>query len=399
MRQLLIPSSLLKGKSTTLKNFQLHYAPKAFQSERAKWKIVILLNLVRSIRKMHEALTVYASKQSGTSTPQMTPTAGSPVYQRPSFDLINAGASDEEDEEYDLGVPSHRKRPKLTPQHRLLLLRLRPILSLESQLVQVLLNEDGSGGPSNFASVDYQQLDFTVPANSEVTDWNHEKPDDLPSSRVSTATGNKNVASPIMEEEHVSQPFTPGSWSHSRTSTLSKSLDPSPLGDLSTLSNSLPSDGSLVLTPPTPTRSQTLPVGNRPPLSPPNYPRLRPSVENDLRNRTYSAGSGSTLSPRAIQIPHTPLVKSPLIRHTAQGSSGDSAALSSAGYSSMNSMKGSMRSPTPSSVDEKDVPERVLAACVPDILTLWKDEVLNRLLCGPISMGGLGLKIHEDAGL
>jgi hypothetical protein len=88
-----------------------------------------------------------------------------------------------------------------------------------------------------------------------------------------------------------------------------------------------------------------------------------------------------------------------LIRHTAQGSSGDSAALSSAGYSSMNSVKGSMRSPTPSSVDEKDVPERVLAACVPDILTLWKDEVLNRLLCGPISMGGLGLKIHEDAGL
>ncbi|KAJ3574609.1 hypothetical protein NP233_g1644 [Leucocoprinus birnbaumii] len=44
------------GKSTTLKQFQLLYATAAFHSERIAWRAVIYLNLVRSVRRILEAL-------------------------------------------------------------------------------------------------------------------------------------------------------------------------------------------------------------------------------------------------------------------------------------------------------------------------------------------------------
>ncbi|KAH8835140.1 guanine nucleotide binding protein, alpha subunit [Flagelloscypha sp. PMI_526] len=45
------------GKSTTLKQFQLLHSPAAFHQERIAWRAVIYLNLVRSIRRILEALT------------------------------------------------------------------------------------------------------------------------------------------------------------------------------------------------------------------------------------------------------------------------------------------------------------------------------------------------------
>ncbi|OSD01148.1 G-alpha-domain-containing protein [Trametes coccinea BRFM310] len=44
------------GKSTTLKQFQLLHAPAAFRQERLAWRFVIYLNLVRSIRRILEAI-------------------------------------------------------------------------------------------------------------------------------------------------------------------------------------------------------------------------------------------------------------------------------------------------------------------------------------------------------
>ncbi|KIL57705.1 hypothetical protein M378DRAFT_27866 [Amanita muscaria Koide BX008] len=44
------------GKSTTLKNFQLMYEPKAFRAERASWRAVIQLNVVRSIHLILDAI-------------------------------------------------------------------------------------------------------------------------------------------------------------------------------------------------------------------------------------------------------------------------------------------------------------------------------------------------------
>ncbi|KJA26896.1 hypothetical protein HYPSUDRAFT_36064 [Hypholoma sublateritium FD-334 SS-4] len=44
------------GKSTTLKNFQLMYDPKAFRAERASWRAVIQLNVVQSIQIILDAM-------------------------------------------------------------------------------------------------------------------------------------------------------------------------------------------------------------------------------------------------------------------------------------------------------------------------------------------------------
>ncbi|KAI0299954.1 G-alpha-domain-containing protein [Russula brevipes] len=44
------------GKSTTLKQFQLLHTPAAFQAERIAWRIVIYLNLIRSIRRILETI-------------------------------------------------------------------------------------------------------------------------------------------------------------------------------------------------------------------------------------------------------------------------------------------------------------------------------------------------------
>uniref|UniRef100_A0A0W0FX79 G-alpha-domain-containing protein n=1 Tax=Moniliophthora roreri TaxID=221103 RepID=A0A0W0FX79_MONRR len=45
------------GKSTTLKQFQLLHSPSAFHAERIAWRAVIYLNLVRSIRRILDALS------------------------------------------------------------------------------------------------------------------------------------------------------------------------------------------------------------------------------------------------------------------------------------------------------------------------------------------------------
>ncbi|KAJ4470929.1 guanine nucleotide binding protein, alpha subunit [Lentinula aciculospora] len=45
------------GKSTTLKQFQLLHTPSAFHAERIAWRAVIYLNLVRSVRRILDALS------------------------------------------------------------------------------------------------------------------------------------------------------------------------------------------------------------------------------------------------------------------------------------------------------------------------------------------------------
>ncbi|KAJ7923616.1 guanine nucleotide binding protein, alpha subunit [Mycena leptocephala] len=52
---------LLLGKSTTLKNFQLMCEPKAFRTERASWRAIIQLNVIRSIRIILDALALPSS--------------------------------------------------------------------------------------------------------------------------------------------------------------------------------------------------------------------------------------------------------------------------------------------------------------------------------------------------
>lgn len=55
MKMLLLGQSE-SGKSTTLKNMQMAYTPRAWAQERASWKAVIQLNLIRSINTIVDAL-------------------------------------------------------------------------------------------------------------------------------------------------------------------------------------------------------------------------------------------------------------------------------------------------------------------------------------------------------
>ncbi|KIJ97471.1 hypothetical protein K443DRAFT_681491 [Laccaria amethystina LaAM-08-1] len=62
------------GKSSVLKNFQLAFAPKHFEEERAIWKIIVQLNLIASIRTILDALK---DEYETPSVPQPTPTESS----------------------------------------------------------------------------------------------------------------------------------------------------------------------------------------------------------------------------------------------------------------------------------------------------------------------------------
>ncbi|GJE95016.1 G-alpha-domain-containing protein [Phanerochaete sordida] len=56
------------GKSTLLKNFQLHFAPKAFHAEAEAWRAVIHLNLVRAVNFILESLHIPTQAPSPASS-------------------------------------------------------------------------------------------------------------------------------------------------------------------------------------------------------------------------------------------------------------------------------------------------------------------------------------------
>ncbi|KAF8189918.1 guanine nucleotide binding protein, alpha subunit [Mycena galopus ATCC 62051] len=63
------------GKSTTLKNFQLMYDPKAFRAERASWRAIVQLNVVRSIHVILDVITRAQSRRptTGDDVPPASP--------------------------------------------------------------------------------------------------------------------------------------------------------------------------------------------------------------------------------------------------------------------------------------------------------------------------------------
>ncbi|KAG8751427.1 hypothetical protein FRC14_007916 [Serendipita sp. 396] len=353
------------GKSTTLKNFQLHYAPKAFEAERMRWKTVILLNIVRSIRKINDALTTYSASRADSNaqtypSPRATP-LGSPINQKSGFDFFAPAGSDEDDEGSDLGVSTHLRRPKLTPRQNVLLMRLRPIISLEPQLLQSLLSTESNGPAppvflpgfgSNLHKFPRNQDPTPYPAG---TSWRNEVPDDYTAPIADYSTLPTPI-SPIIVSDEVA---LPANWNISRSNTMN-----------TLSSNNLMETFSSSPSTAVPTRRQ------------------QTETEMITPKSSMSTSAGSTsFSPLSNPLTNSGFEK-PFAETSQRGG----------GLGGSNpSIRGNMRSPTPT-VDPFEVPERVLAACASDILSLWRDDVLRNMLCGPLSMGGLGLKLHEDAG-
>ncbi|CCA72834.1 related to guanine nucleotide-binding protein alpha-4 subunit [Serendipita indica DSM 11827] len=408
------------GKSTTLKNFQLHYAPKAFQAERHRWKTVIHLNIVRSIRKIDEALSAYSSSQqqrqhqqsrSRYGSPRSTPLGTPSIQATSNFEFFANAGSDEDDEDYDLGMGASslpHRRPRLTSKHNVLLLRLRPLLSLEPQLIRTLLSNDLSNpAPPVFLRTNSSAGYFSSGVGGG-TVWRNEVPDEFPSPLAASPSASAPAISPLIVSNEVA---LPAGWNSYR----SASAFPVPTNGINrTESGSSTGDSGEGMGVRGEVGNDSTVMYEAPSVVPITIPRRMHSRNDGSLTHaspngsiSYSGGapvfsSGqqqqSILQSPLTMSPSTGLVHPdrPFAERVGHGSSQDGGPHPLTG--SNMSIRGNMRSPTPSVHDSFEVPERVLSACAPDILTLWRDEVLRNLLCGPLSTGGLGLKLHEDAG-
>ncbi|TFK44474.1 guanine nucleotide binding protein, alpha subunit [Crucibulum laeve] len=111
---LVLKGALGIGKSTTLKNFQLINSPKAFRTERASWRAVVQLNVVRSIRTILDAMADAQAQVSPASPVSPLDLSRSPSPTPPP----------------DL--------PTLTPEHLRLKMRLLPLQQVEEALLRRL---------------------------------------------------------------------------------------------------------------------------------------------------------------------------------------------------------------------------------------------------------------------
>ncbi|KAG1742738.1 guanine nucleotide binding protein, alpha subunit [Suillus paluster] len=107
------------GKSTTLKQFQLMHATAAFHADRIAWRAVIYLNLVRSVRRILDAVS-------------------------PDSDQLDE--ADDQETRSGSAVPSIRETPVVSktrvtryPQYRH---ALEPLRELEERLIRMLSSPD-----------------------------------------------------------------------------------------------------------------------------------------------------------------------------------------------------------------------------------------------------------------
>ncbi|KAI0372073.1 G-alpha-domain-containing protein [Pilatotrama ljubarskyi] len=114
-------------------DFQLMNTPKAFAAERASWRAVVHLNVVRSIRVILDAMTeaqaYHASTYSSPNTPIRT--------YAPDLFHSASGSSLRQS-------PSQQHLPTLTADHLKLKLRLSPLVQVEEALIR-RLTPAGSG--------------------------------------------------------------------------------------------------------------------------------------------------------------------------------------------------------------------------------------------------------------
>ncbi|EIN08754.1 G-alpha-domain-containing protein [Punctularia strigosozonata HHB-11173 SS5] len=144
------------GKSTTLKNFQMIYAPAAWRAQRRNWRAVVQLNLIRSINAILDVLAEEADLAEapspvspsgrapyGGGIGRTTSLSGSQLV-KPVLDTSRSAASMRSMS----STSSHGHSPTLSQKHQLLRIRLAPLRRVESDLKQVLSIGDDSGGQS-----------------------------------------------------------------------------------------------------------------------------------------------------------------------------------------------------------------------------------------------------------
>ncbi|KAH9848956.1 G-alpha-domain-containing protein [Lenzites betulinus] len=137
--KLLLLGQSESGKSTTLKNFQLAFAPKAWLAERTSWRAVIQLNLVRSVNAILDVLAADMAAAHAAASPATSPfvrpttAQGHARLEPPSTASASAGPDAEP------VAPASPAAPlQFTSTHALLKLRLAPLRRVEADLKQLL---------------------------------------------------------------------------------------------------------------------------------------------------------------------------------------------------------------------------------------------------------------------
>lgn len=131
------------GKSTTIKNFQILYAPNAFHSERITWRAVIFLNLVRSVRRILSVLV-----DSHSNTAQLKSNGNDLDVEEDSYPVDGNTSSPSTSTASSPQRPGSSSRAELEPLpadlHRLAM-RLSPLALVEDALLKAL----SSGNPAD----------------------------------------------------------------------------------------------------------------------------------------------------------------------------------------------------------------------------------------------------------
>ncbi|KAI0350747.1 G-protein alpha subunit [Trametes cingulata] len=116
------------GKSTTLKNFQLQFSPQHFHKERAAWKTIIQLNLIRCIKRLLEVLQEEWESSLQTTTPASIAKGKGVAGRTPTTPGVRFSTS------------------PLNDHHRRIRMRLSALLPIEEELTRKLLPDAGAGG-------------------------------------------------------------------------------------------------------------------------------------------------------------------------------------------------------------------------------------------------------------
>ncbi|KII91090.1 hypothetical protein PLICRDRAFT_52763 [Plicaturopsis crispa FD-325 SS-3] len=146
------------GKSTTIKNFQLAYARDAWLEERAAWRAVVYLNLVRSVNRILDVITAELDTASHTQLTSIDAATHSEMTLVAPDDLDTLlRPSEDTDATHEASPPPSNgaqssavdemmqptKSARLGDEHMILKLRLGPLKQIQRDL-EVLLGSSSS---------------------------------------------------------------------------------------------------------------------------------------------------------------------------------------------------------------------------------------------------------------
>ncbi|KAI0737180.1 G-protein alpha subunit [Daedaleopsis nitida] len=114
------------GKSTTLKNFQLAFSPQHFAKERAAWKTIIQLNLIRNVKRLLEVLQEEWESSMQTTTASSVAKGKGVAGRTPSSPGVRFSTS------------------PLNDNHRRIRMRLSALIPIEEELTKKLMPDSSA---------------------------------------------------------------------------------------------------------------------------------------------------------------------------------------------------------------------------------------------------------------